>query len=310
MSHFSWWNCDRPIETFNCYTGTVVDSAGNPVAGAQVFASGVDYTGTSYDTTDAAGNYCVNVRRDSLVEIRAELVFGGVRVTTQTVSVDTTLPAGTVVSCALGGCTAVEDLALDGLTCVSGDVRDELDAPVAGALVVSTTGQFATTAADGSYCVAAPADSGVTVATPGLPPVSVITEAAGPDCSDPGACTPANLRPEPSTTTSCLSGRVVEAGFEPSLAPGDPVPDAVVEAFRSEAPFDLLGVAETDAAGEFCLEGLPELVNVVLSVEGPAPLFCFGSREGVDVGPAPSTCAANDCTPVGDIDCFSEGGYE
>ena len=57
-------------------------------------------------TTDAAGNYCVNVRRDSLVEIHAELVFGNVRVSSQTVSVDTTLPAGTVVSCAVGGCTA------------------------------------------------------------------------------------------------------------------------------------------------------------------------------------------------------------
>ena len=56
VSHFSSWNCDRPIDTFNCFSGQVIDPAGNPVAGASVLASGVDYSGTSYDTTDGGGN--------------------------------------------------------------------------------------------------------------------------------------------------------------------------------------------------------------------------------------------------------------
>ncbi len=299
VAHFSWWNCDRPIATFNCFTGQVVDPGGAPIAGAQVFASGVDYNGTSYDQTDAAGNYCVNVRRDSTVDIRAQFSAGGVVLDSQTVQVDTSLPAGVVVSCSQGGCTGVADLVIAGLSCISGDVRDELDNPVPGALVVTTAGPSAITAADGSFCFAAPENADVALATAGFPAITVTTGTAGDDCSDPAGCTEALLRAA-AGGTACLSG-VVREDFG---VPGDPVPGAQVDAFRDEAPFDLLGTAVSDGAGEFCVEGLPPLTPIFLSVFADEPFFCEGGEDGFSTGAAGSSCAAANCVDVGDVPCF------
>lgn len=45
--HFSTWNCDQPIQTHGCLTGTVVDSQGNPRSGATVRAVGITYISTT-----------------------------------------------------------------------------------------------------------------------------------------------------------------------------------------------------------------------------------------------------------------------
>ncbi len=73
VAHFTWWNCDQPIATFSCIEGVVTDADGNPVANAQVIASGVDYNGSSYSATDAGGAYCMNVRIDSTVEVTSRI---------------------------------------------------------------------------------------------------------------------------------------------------------------------------------------------------------------------------------------------
>jgi hypothetical protein len=48
VSHFTWWNYDRPIETHACFKFSFVKEAdGTPVTGLNWFAEGVDYAGTS-----------------------------------------------------------------------------------------------------------------------------------------------------------------------------------------------------------------------------------------------------------------------
>ncbi|MCX5770519.1 MAG: PASTA domain-containing protein [Candidatus Hydrogenedentes bacterium] len=62
ISHFSWWNCDAPLSDKACVRGRVVDEQGAPIAGAQVEARGVSYDGSTYGTTDANGEFCLNVK--------------------------------------------------------------------------------------------------------------------------------------------------------------------------------------------------------------------------------------------------------
>ncbi|MCH9682599.1 MAG: carboxypeptidase-like regulatory domain-containing protein [Deltaproteobacteria bacterium] len=70
ITHLSPWNADQPLEA-TCVRGHVEDEAGDPVAGSLVFAEGIDYLGGSTATTDASGEFCVPVRKDSQVEITA-----------------------------------------------------------------------------------------------------------------------------------------------------------------------------------------------------------------------------------------------
>ena len=44
-THFSSWNCDRPISTRACVKGRFVDELGNPLGGISVSVLGVSYTG-------------------------------------------------------------------------------------------------------------------------------------------------------------------------------------------------------------------------------------------------------------------------
>ena len=239
------------------------------------------------------------MRRDSIVDIEAEYSVGGIVVSSQTVQVDTSLPEGTVVSCSLGGCTDVDDLVIAGLSCISGDVRDELDNPVEGALVVTTSGPTALTGADGSFCFAAPENTSVGVATAGFPAVTASTGAAGDDCSNPAGCAEALLRPA-AGGTGCLSG-VVRQSFEGEF--GDPLPDAIVNAFRDEPPFDQLGTAVTGFDGVYCVEALPPFTPVFINVSFEGEISCEGGEDGFSTGAAGSSCGAANCVEVADVLC-------
>lgn len=76
ISHMSMWNCDQEMET-TCIRGTVVGLDGNPVAGAYVFGQGADYTGMSDATTDTNGQFCLPVRKNSLIDVTIYLNQGG-----------------------------------------------------------------------------------------------------------------------------------------------------------------------------------------------------------------------------------------
>jgi hypothetical protein len=76
IGHLSWWNCDRVLES-TCGCGRAIDGDGEPIAGARVSASGVDYNGSSYTTADEEGRFCVAVRKDSEVSVLVSHAEGG-----------------------------------------------------------------------------------------------------------------------------------------------------------------------------------------------------------------------------------------
>jgi hypothetical protein len=58
-THFSAWNVDRPVKTHTCVKGRLVDQSANVLAGLQVYAEGVSFTGTSATLTTGADGYFV-----------------------------------------------------------------------------------------------------------------------------------------------------------------------------------------------------------------------------------------------------------
>ncbi len=59
VTHFTWWNSDKPWTDENCYAVTLVDHEGVPVSGTQIFAQGTSYVGLSTAFTDGQGTACV-----------------------------------------------------------------------------------------------------------------------------------------------------------------------------------------------------------------------------------------------------------
>ncbi|PTT79773.1 hypothetical protein DBR42_20745, partial [Pelomonas sp. HMWF004] len=70
VSHFSSWNADQEMDTI-FVNGCVNDSAGKPASWVLVQTSGIDYSGMSYDATDANGKFRVAIRKNSLAELLA-----------------------------------------------------------------------------------------------------------------------------------------------------------------------------------------------------------------------------------------------
>lgn len=92
VSHFSTWNADQVYNTVRI-SGCVADAAGHRIASAQVFGDGINYSGASTARTDAAGNFVLPVRRDSLTTLTGYfdgLLTNTLRVTST--SEDQTLP--------------------------------------------------------------------------------------------------------------------------------------------------------------------------------------------------------------------------
>ncbi len=76
ISHMSPWNADIEMETTGI-RGRVIDGAGNPVPGAYVYGQGVDYNGMSDANAGANGQFCMLVRKGSLVSVTVYLAEGG-----------------------------------------------------------------------------------------------------------------------------------------------------------------------------------------------------------------------------------------
>ncbi len=74
--HMSVWNCDqRYLAT--CACGTVYEKGGGVLEGARVVSAGTSYLGTSEASTDAAGRFCIAVKKDSDVSVAAYHKSGG-----------------------------------------------------------------------------------------------------------------------------------------------------------------------------------------------------------------------------------------
>lgn len=177
VSHLSWWNCDKPISETHCFTGIAVDEDGRPISNARIVAVGLDYGGSSYTTTAADGTFCIDVKRGGEVQIQMYLPGGDFVVD----SLKVTAP-DTPAQCVSGGCTELsEPLTPDLGACVSGVVKDELDVPLANAVVRSSLGVTAVTDATGYFCANVTPGATATFFVLGRPPVTV-------DTPDTGSC--------------------------------------------------------------------------------------------------------------------------
>ncbi|MCB1188461.1 hypothetical protein KDL29_14960 [bacterium] len=106
LTHFSTWNCDRPLIT-TCIEVLVVDTEQQPIEGAFVEVEGVDYSGSSSGYTDASGKAHIPCRIDSTVMVIANYgdVYAGGQFQTpaQQMVCDHTQPGISIGSISLDG---------------------------------------------------------------------------------------------------------------------------------------------------------------------------------------------------------------
>jgi len=205
------------LPDMSCVNGTVVRD-GNPVTGAQIFAS----VGCSYlkDETEADGTFCFTAPGQAGFSVTAcdpqYPVCSDLWVETQ---------AGG--DCDTGGCLDVM-ISLPGITCLSGTVVREDGTPAAGVRVESALGQTLTRS-DGGYCldvVADMPDTWVSFYDPvtGLVRHRYVATGQGGSCES-GGCTGLN---ETFPATACIAGTLTrQDGQSPSgarvcLGYGDP----------------------------------------------------------------------------------------
>ncbi len=176
IPHFSWWNCDKPIDTKQSISGRVLDVTGGPISGAMVFGEGTSYSGTSYGMTDADGQYCMDVKCDSTVNVSVLLPGASQTVDSELVTVS----ANCGVTCGMEGGTTARDLQGYFPSGIEGYVRNgATGAPLEGITVYSSSGVTAVTDATGYYMMNAPEEAPVTVYVVGRPSIVVMTGLSG-----------------------------------------------------------------------------------------------------------------------------------
>jgi protocatechuate 3,4-dioxygenase beta subunit len=172
VSHFSWWNCDKEMET-TCVSGTVLDCEGKPASGADLMIDSDQYDGNSSGFGTADGSFCILARTDSEVRVMAAHGVGQ-----QRVAATATVTTGSAPSQCPGACTTANiqlpctpeesDLDCDDSffvgckACLKGRVVTEDGDPVPYAVVDVSTGStgFKRLAdAQGNYCTPAALDS-------------------------------------------------------------------------------------------------------------------------------------------------------
>jgi len=175
IPHFSSWNCDRPITSKHCIRGRVL-VGGVPAQFALITAVGLTYNGTSTASTDANGEFCVDVKRGSRVKIEVRISGGAIP---DLVMDDIEVP-DTIASCNQNPqeCLDIGDLDINFDSCVQGTVTDDDGNPAVGTAVFVNPGGTGITDLDGYFCIEAPPDTQVTVFTAGNPSISAVTPPA------------------------------------------------------------------------------------------------------------------------------------
>jgi len=297
--HFSTWNCDRPIQTHGCLTGTVVDSQGAPRSGATVRAVGITYISTTTARTGQDGTFCLEVKNGETVWAEISYTIAGQTATQRTDPV--TISPGTA-SCSLGAgtCDDLGEIPVDIQTCVSGIVVDKQSVPQAGVQVVSPQGGVATTDAGGAFCLTVPVfqSTEVYVLTEqdqvvGYTPVRIYAQPGLPGCQS-GCSNIAVLRPY--DNTSCSEGYVVVNGQVTS--------NILVEVYDLEFPAIRVYSALTGSDGSFCAS-LPAGTNVSVQV-GPSDNVCAAetiNTDGMGGEECGDTGQSAECYPLNDFVC-------
>ncbi|HVP38544.1 MAG TPA: hypothetical protein VMS93_05100 [Candidatus Saccharimonadales bacterium] len=211
----------RPVPADSgCVTG-IVRRDGRPVAGATVTVN----TGAQ-TTTDSQGSYCLPTRSHTGVQVTATLVVVG----GPTYTGNATVTVGSAARC--GGACASADVALAPVqvppdsACVSGTVTLG-GTGVGGAVVDATPGGAAVTDSAGRYCLAAPANTLISLSAEYSPGAGRLGSHAtgsvhtGAVARCGGACATANLGlvqdTVPTTRYSTLAFIVRDVGLDSGL---------------------------------------------------------------------------------------------
>jgi len=293
--HFSTWNCDRPISTHGCLTGTVTDSAGSPRGGATVRAVGITYISTTTARSGQDGSFCLEVKNGETVWAEISYSIAGQTATQRTDPV-TISPGQASCSLGEGTCDDLGVIPVDIQTCVSGIVIDTQSIPRVGMQVISPSGGVATTDENGSFCMTTPVfqNSEVFALTEvdevGYKPVRVYTQPGLPNCQS-GCPNMAVIRPY--NTTSCVHGSVA--------VNGQVAENLLVEVFDLEFPAVRIHSTLSNSDGSFCAS-VPGGTNVSVQI-GAGDNLCgaetvntdnVGGEECADVGQTAECYSLND----------------
>ena len=293
--HFSTWNCDRPIATHGCLTGTVTDSQGNPRGSATVRAVGITYISTTTARTSQNGSFCLEVKNGETVWAEISYSIAGQTATQRTDPI--TISPGQA-SCTLGEgtCDDLGIIPVDIQTCIGGVVVDSQNLPQEGAQVVTPSGGVATTNVDGSFCMSSPVfqSSDIFVLAElnamSYRPVSLYTQPGLPDCQ---AGCPNAVVLRPYTTMSCVEGSVVVATDDSTVQD-----NIIVEVYDLNYPAVRIGGTLSGGDGSYCAQ-VPGETTVSVQV-GPAESPCASATLDTDAmggqscgdGPQTSECQA------------------
>ncbi len=232
-------------------TGHVTDVRGNPVAGAEVQATALDFGDSA--TTDASGAYSLG---DDV----------GIPSGTYTITASANRqPTGTVSGVVLtGGVTSTVDLSLVGSGAViTGTVTDEHGAPVAGATVsvnYDNGGTGASTDVNGTYVFTDLPDGTYTVSARAP---NLLEQTVGPFALVAGQHETANLQLQVAGT---LSGRITDGD-------GHGIANANISVSGSTAIGTVADFATTDPTGHYALSSLRTGdYTTYVSADGFAPL--------------------------------------
>jgi len=323
VDHFTWWNCDAPWTDKNCVQVEVVgQSSGDPVEYAQVYADGVSYNGMTSGSTGSSGEACVNFKKNSNVELKAQRPLGLSTVSSNVTQISGSSTAATCDGQGSGNCQQVQ-VTVPEPTCLSGRVIDDSGNPVDGADV---KGRFsgpngkatahADTDSNGEYCLEVPRQAQVDVSasyfesgTFRSTSTQVTASSSASSCGS-GSCTSvSDLNPQPSSS-GCVKGEVMvnrgasnrsaaAAGTNVYLFAGTSGP--VIDCTQRPSQWgDLLGQAVTNGSGEYCLDapvGAEQLIAVAGKCNSSAadPRTCV-SEQPIGVGVSQTaSCGSGSC---------------
>lgn len=213
--HMSWINVDVPWDMgppilgpspdnvtypeVACLTGRVVDGGGTPMEEVEIAVRGIDYSATTWASTDTDGSFCVHTKRAAQARLRAthEAADGLIDRTVQS-PIDTGVAAGTCNDTT--SCVSLPDVVIQEAprSCVRGTVVDPNGKSVAKVSVGTSDGSEATTDRDGAFCVGAIGSVGDEVQIQAAirqvesTATATLSEAGG-TCDVPSTCT--NLPP-------------------------------------------------------------------------------------------------------------------
>jgi hypothetical protein len=303
--HFSTWNCDQPLPTHGCVTGSINTSDGQNRAGATVRAVGITYISTTTARTDQNGDFCLEVKNGEQVWLEISYSVGGQMATTRTQPV--TIPSGQG-TCTQGGgtnCVDIGEVNMEVMTCLSGIVVTSQGQPVPNAVVAASSGGQAETDAQGFFCITTPVFFNNTVSVvegqlgnqTGFIPVQIYAQPGMPECQS-GCPNVVVLRPY--SGTACANGELW-FGNEPGA-------NQVIEVYDEAFPETRIFATVVEQTGEFCVP-VPTGVDVIVQSNAGPGGYCdsadvLSSQSGqASGGTCDGTGQSGECIDVGVLSC-------